>query len=63
MADSDSDTILGLDQTHRVRQRKSSNEAKSSTTKLNMIPLRSRQDGDERADAKWIQTPSVGVRR
>lgn len=61
MADSDSDTILGLEHTPLCRQRKLSNEAKSS--KMNMIPLRPRKDADDRTDDSWNPTTRVGVRR
>ena len=61
MADSDSDTILGLEQTPPCRQRKPSNETKRS--KMNMVPLRPQKEVDDRTDANWVQTPRVGVRR
>lgn len=61
MADSDSDTILGLQQTPPCRQRKSSNERKHS--KMNMVPLRPQKDVDDQTNGNWIQTPRVGVRR
>ncbi len=60
MAESDSDTTLGLKQILLYRRRTSSNETKQQ---INMSSLRQQKYHDDSPETKWIQTPNVAGRR
>jgi len=60
VAESDSDTLLGLEQNSSCRRRTSSNEAKH---KMNTVPSHQLKYQDDSAETQWIQTPNAAVRR
>jgi hypothetical protein len=60
VAESDSDTLLGLEQNSSCRRRTSSNEAKH---KMNTIPSHQLKYQDDSPETQWIQTPNAAVRR
>ena len=61
MAESDSDTTLGLEQTPLCRQRQSSTELKQKM-KSDTSSRQHRYD-DDSPETKWSATPNVAIRR
>ena len=60
VAESDSDTTLGLEQNRLCRQRQSSTELKQ---KMKSDSSRQYRYDDDSPEAKWSATPNVAVRR
>ncbi len=60
MAETDSDTALGLEQIPLCRQRTSPIGSKQ---KMNSSSLRQQKNSDDSAETKWIPTADVAVRR
>lgn len=60
MADSDSDTTLGLEQNSSVRRRTPSTEAK---LKMSATALRTQKYRDESDETKWIPKPDIAIQR
>ncbi len=60
MAESDSDTTLGLEQVPLCRRRTSSKERKQ---KMNMNPLPRMKYRDDSPETQWIPRPNGAVRR
>ena len=60
MAESDSESALGLEQIPLCRQRASPTGSKQ---KMTSSPLHQQKYRDDSAETKWIPTPDVAVRR
>lgn len=60
MAESDSDTTLGLEQNSTCRRRTPSTETK---LKMNTSPLRQQKYRDDSVETKWLPSPDVAIRR